>query len=61
MYQAVIPFVDADTKHEYKIGDEVDVAGKSKERITEMTTEKNRIGQVLIEKVKEEKEHGKNR
>lgn len=53
MYKALIKFIDAETLKEYNIGDEFDSTGMTKERIEELTTEKNRVGVPLIEKVEE--------
>lgn len=51
MYKALINFIDAETRNEYKAGDEFDTTGMTDERIHELTTENNRIGVPLIEKV----------
>lgn len=53
MYKALINFIDAETRNEYKAGDEFDATGMTDERIHELTTENNRIGVPLIEKVEE--------
>lgn len=53
MYKALINFIDAETRKEYKVGDEFDATGMTDERIHELTTENNRIGVPLIEKVEE--------
>ncbi len=53
MYKALINFIDAETRNEYKAGDEFDTTGMADERIHELTTENNRIGVPLIEKVEE--------
>lgn len=53
---ATIAFVDIDTDIEYKAGDDVDLGGKSKERIKAMATKENRTGQVLITILPKEKE-----
>lgn len=53
MYKALINFIDAETRNEYKVGDEFDVTGMTDERIHELTTVNNRIGVPLIEKVEE--------
>ncbi|MBY5033900.1 hypothetical protein K6V78_02230 [Streptococcus gallolyticus] len=53
---AAIAFVDIDTDIEYKAGDDVDLSGKSKERIGAMASKENRAGQVLITILSEEKE-----
>ena len=53
MYKALINFIDAETRNEYKVGDEFDVIGMTDERIHELTTVNNRIGVPLIEKVEE--------
>ena len=53
MYKALINFIDAETRNEYKVGDEFDVTGMTDERIYELTTVNNRIGVPLIEKVEE--------
>lgn len=53
MYKALIKFIDAETLREYNVGDEFDSTGMTDERIHELTTENNRIGVPLIEKVEE--------
>lgn len=53
MYKALIKFIDAETRNEYKVGDEFDVTGMTDERIHELTTENNRIGVPLIVEVEE--------
>lgn len=53
MYKALINFIDVETRKEYKVGDEFDATGMTDERIHELTTEHNRIGVPLIEKVEE--------
>lgn len=53
MYKALIKFIDAETLKEYNVGDEFDSTGMMDERIHELTTENNRIGVPLIEKVEE--------
>lgn len=53
MYKALINFIDAETRNEYKVGDEFDTTGMTDERIHELTTENNRIGVPLIEKIEE--------
>lgn len=53
MHKALIHFIDAETRNEYKVGDEFDTTGMTDERIHELTTEHNRIGVPLIEKVEE--------
>ena len=53
MYKALINFIDAETRNEYKVGEEFDTTGMTDERIHELTTENNRIGVPLIEKVEE--------
>lgn len=53
MYKALIKFIDAETLREYNVGDEFDTTGMTDERIHELTTENNRIGVPLIEKVEE--------
>ena len=53
MYKALINFIDAETRNEYKVGDEFYTTGMTQERIKELTTENNRIGVPLIEKVEE--------
>ena len=53
MYKALINFIDAETRNEYKVGDEFDTTGMTDQRIHELTTEKNRVGVPLIEKVEE--------
>lgn len=53
MYKALIKFIDAETLKEYNIGDEFNSTGMTEERIEELTTEKNRVGVPLIEKVEE--------
>lgn len=53
MYKVLINFIDAETRNEYKVGDEFDTTGMTDERIHELTTENNRIGVPLIEKVEE--------
>lgn len=53
MYKALINFIDAETRNEYKVGDEFDTTGMTDERIHELTTEHNRIGVPLIKKVEE--------
>ena len=53
MYKALIKFIDAETLKEYNIEDEFDATGMTDERIHELTTEHNRIGVPLIEKVEE--------
>lgn len=53
MHKALINFIDAETRNEYKVGDEFDTTGMTDERIHELTTEHNRIGVPLIEKVEE--------
>jgi len=53
MHKALINFIDAETRNEYKVGDEFDTTGMTDERIHELTTEHNRIGVPLIEKVED--------
>lgn len=53
MYKALINFIDAETRSEYKAGDEFDITGMTDERIHELTTEHNRIGVPLICEVEE--------
>lgn len=53
MYKALINFIDAETRNEYKAGDEFDTTGMTDERIHELTTENNRIGVPLIGEVEE--------
>ena len=53
MHKALINFIDAETRNEYKAGDEFDTTGMTDERIHELTTEHNRIGVPLIEEVEE--------
>lgn len=53
MYKALIKFIDAETLREYNVGDEFDATGITDERIHELTTEHNRVGVPLIEKVEE--------
>lgn len=53
MYKALIKFIDAETLREYNVGDEFDSTGITEERIKELTTENNRVGVPLIEKVEE--------
>lgn len=53
MHKALINFIDAETRKEYKVGDEFDTTGMTDERIHELTTENNRIGVPLIEKLEE--------
>lgn len=53
MYKALINFIDAETRNEYKVGDEFDTTGMTDERIHELTTEHNRIGVPLISEVEE--------
>lgn len=53
MYKALIKFIDAETRQEYKAGDEFDTTGMTDERIHELTTEHNRIGVPLIGEVEE--------
>lgn len=53
MHKALINFIDTETRKEYKVGDEFDTTGMTDERIHELTTEHNRIGVPLIEKVEE--------
>ena len=51
MHKALINFIDAETRKEYKVGDEFDTTGMTDERIHELTTEHNRIGVPLIGEV----------
>ena len=53
MYKVLINFIDAETRNEYKVGDEFDTTGMTDERIHELTTENNRIGVPLIGEVEE--------
>ena len=53
MYKALIKFIDAETLREYNVGDEFDATGITDERIHELTTEHNRVGVPLIEKLEE--------
>lgn len=53
MHKALINFIDAETRQEYKAGDEFDVTEMTDERIHELTTEHNRIGVPLIGEVEE--------
>ena len=53
MHKALINFIDAETRKEYKVGDEFDTTGMTDQRIHELTTENNRIGVPLIEKLEE--------
>ena len=53
MHKALINFIDAETRKEYKVGDEFDTTGMTDERIHELTTKHNRIGVPLIDEVEE--------
>lgn len=53
MHKALINFIDAETRKEYKAGDKFDATGMTDERIHELTTEHNRIGVPLIVEVEE--------
>ena len=52
-YKVVRYFIDKNNRQPYKVGDVFSVDGLSKERIEELTTENNALGEVLIEKVKQ--------
>lgn len=53
MHKALINFIDAETRQEYKVGDEFDTTDMTDERIHELTTKHNRIGVPLIAEVEE--------
>ena len=54
MYRVIVGFTDLkDEGHQYQIGDPFPFDGKkiSRERIKELTTDKNLIGKPLIERI----------
>ena len=56
MYKVIYKFKDLkDSEHVYEVGDEFPWAGRkvSKKRLTELSTDKNAIGEPLIELVEE--------
>lgn len=58
MYKVILRFADLqDMNHIYEVGDTYPRKGSdpTKERIQELASDANKIGKVLIEKVKEEK------
>lgn len=65
-YIVVYPFKDLkDNKHFYKVNDEypreeIDIEKVSKSRIKELTTNKNKIGEILIKEIIKEDDEKEN-
>ncbi len=55
MFKVIEDFKDLNDGKIYRAGDEFPSTGKSKERIEELSSAKNKLKKVLIEEVKEKK------
>ena len=59
MYEVIVEFADLkDDKHLYHVGDEFPHNGMkvSENRLTELKTNKNKVGKPLIKEIKEQKQ-----